>query len=685
MILTMWLLDPVSRTSISEEPDAIGQSGSMQKSKGITSARPEKSVTHIAKPWWQGTGLVVAQWLTLLVIFYFYLLLRVESHLFYHQNSSLFLLTNEFFQPFLERPGGMVAWLSAFLSATMVVNWLGSAVLTLLTVLIALATRQLLVSSVCTDMRWLPVVPAVFLLMLLCQYVNVVELGVGLVAVLWLARVYLLFKNQQMAVRLIAFVVLSVIAYYLAAGMYLVFACFCSVYELAVRRQIPLGVLAFLCAFLVPLAGTRWFDLSFDDACCGLVLHSTHWLAIPTHRWLAFGIRISLFLFFPVSLAILAWRGRRARHVEDGATPRDARESSEGPDLTRTLERLRWIAPPLGFALLLLAVDMALFDLATKCLLQMDCCSADKRWEDMLAWAERMPQSEAVARDIRTKSQLNRALYFTGQLPEQMFAYHQLLDTPSLALVARNLTDMARATPRQCGEVFFELGRVNEAEHMTSEALEIYGDWPCLLERLMRINVLKGRPAAAKKFLALMECSLLHANRARQIGEQLDADSSLANDPVVASRRKLMVRNDSMGDATNLEAMLLELLEANPGNQMAFEYLMAHYLLTRQVDKVADNLYRLDHFDYPCIPRHYEEALLLSKKADGAKDVDLGSRSVRQVAKNRLAAFLANLERFPSHRAEEAYTALYPDFGDSYYFFFIFGTNHDPARLPRLK
>ena len=657
----------------------------MQKSKGITSGRPDKSVAHVAKPWWQGTGPVVVLWLTLPVFFYFYLLLRVESHLFYHQDSSLFLLTNEFLESFLIRPGGTVACLSAFFSATMVVNWLGSAVLTLVTVLIVLATRQLLVSSVGTDMRWLPVVPAVFLLMLLCQYVNVVKLGVGLVVVLWVARVYLLFKNQQMAVRLIAFVGLSAVAYYLAAGMYIVFACCCGVYELGVRRQVPLGLLAILCGVMVPLAGTRWFDLSLYDACGGLVSLSTHWLAIPTHRWLAFAIRISLFLFFPLSLAVLAWRGRRARNVEERATPRDARETSEGPDLTRTLERLRWIAPPVGFAMLLLAVDMALFDVATKCLLQMDCCSADKRWEDMLAWAERMPQSEAVARDIRTKSQLNRALYFTGQLPERMFAYHQLLDPSSLALVARNLTDMARATPRQCGEVFFELGRVNEAEHMTSEALEIYGNWPCLLERLMRINVLKGRPAAAKKFLALMECSLFHRKRARQIGEKLDADSSLANDPSVASRRKLMVRHDSMGDATNFEAMLLELLEANPGNQMAFEYLMAHYLLTRQVDKVADNLYRLDDFDYPCIPRYYEEALLLSKETDGADGVDLGTRCVRQVAINRLAAFRANLERFPAHRAEEAYTALYPDFGDSYYFFFIFGTNHDPARLPRSK
>ena len=59
--------------------------------------------------------------------------------------------------------------------------------------------------------------------------------------------------------------------------------------------------------------------------------------------------------------------------------------------------------------------------------------------------------------------------------------------------------------------------------------------------------------------------------------------------PVVASRRELMV-SVIPSASWILETMLERLLERNPRNRMAFEYLMAHYLLTRQIDKMVANL-----------------------------------------------------------------------------------------------
>ena len=67
---------------------------------------------------------------------------------------------------------------------------------------------------------------------------------------------------------------------------------------------------------------------------------------------------------------------------------------------------------------------------------------------------------------------------------------------------------------------------------------------------------------------------------------------------------------------TNLmpEYTLLVLLEYNPKHRMAFEYLVAYCMLQRDLEKVKwcmDNYY--GNFDYPAIPTHYEEALLLYK------------------------------------------------------------------------
>ena len=76
---------------------------------------------------------------------------------------------------------------------------------------------------------------------------------------------------------------------------------------------------------------------------------------------------------------------------------------------------------------------------------------------------------------------------------------------------------MAQTTPLECSDILFDLGRINESEHMAYEALEFYGDRPRILKRLVYINVIKGEPEAARRFLALLERSLLHRRWARRL------------------------------------------------------------------------------------------------------------------------------------------------------------------------
>ena len=76
-----------------------------------------------------------------------------------------------------------------------------------------------------------------------------------------------------------------------------------------------------------------------------------------------------------------------------------------------------------------------------------------------------------------------------------------------------------------------------------------------------------------------------------------------------------MVRDDKI--LTSVEEMLMALLMHNNRNRMAFEYLMAHYLLTGQLDKIAQNISALEHFGYERIPEHYAEAVLLESQMTG--------------------------------------------------------------------
>ena len=613
--------------------------------------------------------------MALLAVFYLYVLWRVQPHLLYHQDPVVFLVTVDFFSGFLKRLGGFVDYLSAFLSATLAIDWLGSLVITALAALLCLVTRQLFHRMAGVKIRVLWLVPALLILILLGQYVHLVELCVGLAVALSLASVYLLLGDCHHAVRLVAFLALSVFAYFLTAGLYLVFACLCGIYELGVKRHLPLGALGMLCAVMVPLAGARWFDLSFRDACGGLVTFYKYWTAEPSSVPLALTIHIGLLLFFPVVSGVLAWRRRFTSPVPDSRNGEGKRSASSDRVSNRRWASVRWALPSATFVAILITADLVLFDFPTKCLLQMVCSAEDGEWDDVLACFKRLPPADSRLLDVKTVYLVNRALYHKGELPDRMFGYPHNLNDPTLALVRESLISMATTSPGRCSEILFDLGRINESEHMAHEALEIFGDRPSILKRLAYINVIKGRPEAARRFLAVLQCSLLHRSWARRLRCQLDRDPALSDVPDIASRRDLMVKRDSLNEGADLESMLLGLLERNPRNRMAFEYLMAHYLLSRQIDKLVDNLQRLDDFDYPCMPRHYEEALIMHLQRNRLPKTDYGKWKVRQEAWERHAALMQAFQRFSRGNAAEAYEALHGQFGDSYFFFYLFGTN----------
>ena len=132
-----------------------------------------------------------------------------------------------------------------------------------------------------------------------------------------------------------------------------------------------------------------------------------------------------------------------------------------------------------------------------------------------------------------------------------------------------------------------------------------------------------------------------------------------------------MVLEDRVRQALRFDEILRELLARNSQNRMAFEYLMAYYLLKRDLNGFVANIGRLEDFSYPRIPRHYEEALALHALAGGTIP-ELGAGTVRWETLSRLGEFNVILKRFGNDRAG-AREAAAPEFGDSYFFYFEFG------------
>ena len=117
--------------------------------------------------------------------------------------------------------------------------------------------------------------------------------------------------------------------------------------------------------------------------------------------------------------------------------------------------------------------------------------------------------------------------------------------------------------------------------------------------------------------------------------------------------------------------MLMDLLDKNRQNRMAFEYLMGFYLLKGQFDLFIGNLDRLDDF-YPArIPRVFEEAILFCNYTKKTK-IELHGREISPESRERFNGFARTfLERYNGNR-NEAYSELARDYGDSYFFYCIY-------------
>jgi hypothetical protein len=151
----------------------------------------------------------------------------------------------------------------------------------------------------------------------------------------------------------------------------------------------------------------------------------------------------------------------------------------------------------------------------------------------------------------------------------------------------------------------------------------------------------------------------------------LDREADMRSDPLVARIRPLMLRKDYVGDWST-EQILQQCLEANPNNRTAFEYLLAHYLLTSDMNGFGSLAPRLKEF-YRDLPTHVQEALLGFRNLNGSLPPGIEGSAIDSQIAARFQRFFDIWSQYQNGRAEDAWKALAPDFGATWWFFFTFG------------
>jgi len=605
---------------------------------------------------------------------FLYLWRTLQTSLIYTAFGDLidfpvFLPTREFLLQTLASPAGPVKYLSNFLSQAFANDALGALVLTAVAAAFYLTTLRLLQAAASMRSHVLAAAPAIAALALYGDYNHHLLSLLTLLAPVTFAAAFLTFRPRTSTAALILFTAAFALLYWIAAAASLLFAVLAALAEL-LRRQWLTAVLQIAIALtLAWLIGTAVFLLEMPAPfTAGLPI-------FPIRAALARFSITYLYLFFPAAI-LTAAAVKTILDIAKKRTPAPHRRKKHRPKQTPPHHRLpaplpAWLKTAAAIAIIAPAAAFAALtshDQDRKHVLHMNSLLRRRQWNAYIDAAKTFHRRRLYNPQIN--HDINRALYHTGALCDQMFSFDQR--GPALLIVTAEPVRFAAKFLR-AADLFFEMGNINDAEHWTCEVLEAHDSNPLALQRLVDINLAKNQPQAAAVFLNALAKDLVHRPYATRRLRLLQSDPAAQSDPRIANARQFNWRNHKVLAYDNLEYLLLALLEENPNNRMAFEYLMALYLLSHSQDKIVANLHRLDAIGYDRIPTHLEEAAIIYSDKT-RQPVNLHGRQISPQTVQRHRRYLEAFKKAGGNR-DAAFRALAPEFGNSYFFYSMFNAS----------
>ncbi len=598
----------------------------------------------------------------LFVVAFFYLWHVVQPHLMYHAFGTLlpgavpFSTGWSFVKEVFTMPGAGVAYLVGLLSQGYADSFLGALIVVGLAFVLVELTRLHFILAGIRRLVILTRLPAVVLFLIVSQYHH--GLGAFLIVLMGLlfSGVFEKIPCHKPLPRTVLYGFMTAFGYaVMGAGGIYVFVSM-TVVHLVKRRQ----WLRVASTILVPLI-LIW---GLSQYVYFLPLKQAFLISTPLDRNMSQGfdtfsnvLLISMYVFTPLMVLILfILRIKQTSRKKPAKTQNGGRFWAWNRTITA-----------LSFSTILMVSSLLWsYDGLKRSQFQINAAARQGQWTQVLRQAGALPKGKS---NISCNHDINRALYHTDKLLDEMCSFPQ---NPHALLLTQE-GELSSLIQLQLCEVHAELGNMNMAEKMASELLAIEGGFGVIIEKLAWINIFKGQTRTACTYLNALRKDLIYRGRAGRILQGF-REGFKPSQAAYIDRVKASVPEDRYSPVYGggVEDILIDLLKCNPHNKMAFEYLMAYYLLTRQVQKVAMNMDRLRDLGYQRVPMHLEEAMLIYYGLSGQK-VDLTKVGISRATYQRYLAFVQLDTASQRSNQQTALNRLVREFGASYFFYFKFG------------
>ena len=205
--------------------------------------------------------------------------------------------------------------------------------------------------------------------------------------------------------------------------------------------------------------------------------------------------------------------------------------------------------------------------------MQYDFMACHQQWNRILETVNAEKPNNQIGVTVQ-----NLALAMRGMLLERMFDYHQNSIHGLLPDVKTDAT-----SPMPTAEAFYQLGMINVAQRTVFEAQEAILDFQksgrCY-KRLAQTNLINGQYEVARKYLMALQKTLFYRDWANETLPLLGNEKAIASHPEYGRLRQCAYNEDFYFSDHVTPEMLESLYYRNTDNRLAFQYLLAYYMLT---------------------------------------------------------------------------------------------------------
>ena len=205
--------------------------------------------------------------------------------------------------------------------------------------------------------------------------------------------------------------------------------------------------------------------------------------------------------------------------------------------------------------------------------MQYDFMASHQQWNRIIETANKEKPNNQIGVTVQ-----NLALAMRGVLLDQMQNYNQNGIAGLLPDVQSDAT-----SPMPTAEAFYQLGMINVAQRTVFEAQEAILDFQksgrCY-KRLAQTNLIIGSYEVARKYLMALQKTLFYSDWANETLSLLGDEVAIAKHPEYGRLRKWAYKDNFFFSDHVTPEMLESLYSGCTDNSMAYQYLMAYYMLT---------------------------------------------------------------------------------------------------------